>query len=84
MTKTITFNVFDLIKNDFKFNQDRIYEMHQLLSRVACLKDCPGIENDLVRYAIKDIDDYLKKWQEVRGVPCATGTIEVPFDDVKE
>lgn len=86
MSKTnVRFNHFQQLESGYRFNMDRIYEMHNLLRRVASMQDMPNCSNPIVLQTIKDCQEYIQKWEALKetypcGVPVVQPFIEVPFE----
>jgi hypothetical protein len=83
---TVRFDHFRQLESGYRFNMDRIYEMHNILRRVASLQDMPNCSNPIVLQAIKDCQEYVAKWEALKesypcGVPVVQPFIEVPLLD---
>jgi hypothetical protein len=76
--KQITVSAFKMLEQSFNFNKTRIFEMHRLLKQIAGLKNAPGIKNEIVKNSINEIDQYLKRWEDLKVYPSG-----IPYSDDK-
>jgi hypothetical protein len=87
MSKKETFRVnhFQALESGYRFNMERVYEMHNLLRMVASMQDMPNCSNPIVLNVIKDCKEYIDKWGELSdsypgGIPVVYPHVDIQVD----
>lgn len=84
--QTFRLNHIKAIETGFRFNIDRIYEMHNLIRQVASMQDMPNCSNPIVLNVIKQCKDYVDLWDSLKesypgGVPVVHPYVDIEDGD---